>query len=70
MQPEQFAAAYERHRAALVRYCARRVGDAAAEDVAQQVWCEAWAEWDWLRERAGLNADHSADTSKMIGGSR
>lgn len=39
-------AAYERHRAGLVVYCARRVGDAAAEDVAHRA-------RETIRETAG-----------------
>jgi DNA-directed RNA polymerase specialized sigma24 family protein len=38
MTPADFTAVYTAHRARILAYCARRVGDAAAEDVAQQVW--------------------------------
>lgn len=36
------AAAYEAHSGQVWRYCASRVGPDAADDIAQQVWVEAW----------------------------
>lgn len=43
-----FDALYERHRAAIVAYCARRIGVADAQDAAAEVFSTAWRRRDAL----------------------
>lgn len=47
---DAFASAYERHARGVLAYCRLRVGD-AAEDVAQQVWLQAWERRESYEDR-------------------
>lgn len=51
MTAEQFSAAYERYAGQIRAYCLKRIGPDAADDVAADVWLDAWQAWPRYEDR-------------------